>query len=114
MRADVLDGLGGAFDLIVANPPYVRASARPALQPEVRDYEPGVALFGGPQGTDLMAAVVAHAADRLRPGGYVIFEFGAGQDEEVEALLLATPALNVTGIRRDLQGIARTAIARRT
>ena len=112
--ADVLAGIGGPFDLIVANPPYVQAGARPALVPEVRDHEPSVALFGGAVGIELVATMVEQGAERLRPGGHLIFEFGLGQDVEVEELIADTPGLALTGVRRDLQGIARTAVARKS
>jgi release factor glutamine methyltransferase len=112
VHANMLDTLDD-FDLIVANPPYVRQGDRRALQPEVRDYEPGVALFGGDSGFDLVVSVVEQAAARLRPGGFLIFEFGFGQDVAVEELLANTRGITMVGLRRDLQGIARTAIARR-
>jgi release factor glutamine methyltransferase len=114
VHANLLDGLGGPFDLIAANPPYVRQGDRPALQPEVRDYEPPVALFGGSSGIELVAQVVEQASPRLRPGGFLMFEFGFGQDVAVEELIASVPALTMMGVRRDLQGIARTAIARKT
>jgi len=110
VHADVLEGIDGPFDLIVANPPYVRVPDRPALQPEVRDFEPDVALFGGAMGTELLATVVAQAATRLAPRGHLIFEFGFGQDVEVETIIDATPALRLIALKRDLHGIARTAI----
>lgn len=112
-HGDLLDGVAGAFDAIVANPPYVIDHARPALQPEVRDHEPSVALFGGADGLALVARLISGAPARLRAGGYLIFEFGLGQDVEVEDLLEASPELTLVGFRRDLQGIARTAIAKR-
>jgi len=112
VHANMLDTLDD-FDLIVANPPYVRQGDRRALQPEVRDYEPGVALFGGDSGFDLVVSVVEQAAARLRPGGFLIFEFGFGQDDAVEELLAKTRGITMVGLRRDLQGIARTAVARR-
>jgi release factor glutamine methyltransferase len=112
-RTDVLEEEGGPFDLIAANPPYVRAGDRPGLQPEVREHEPEVALYGGADGVDLVARVVSQAASRLRPGGHLIFEFGFGQDMAVEQLIANAPGLTMIGLRRDLQGIARTAIARR-
>jgi release factor glutamine methyltransferase len=112
-HGDLLTGFTGAFDAIVANPPYVIDRARPALQPEVRDHEPSVALFGGVDGLALVTRLVAAAPARLRPGGYLIFEFGLGQDVEVEDLLEASTELTLVGLRRDLQGIARTAIAQR-
>lgn len=113
-QGDLLAGVTGTFDAIVANPPYVIDRARPALQPEVRDHEPPVALFGGVDGLALVTRLIAAAPARLRPGGYLIFEFGLGQDVEVEGLIEASPELTLVGLRRDLQGIARTAIAQRT
>lgn len=112
-RTDVLEDERGPFDLITANPPYVRAGDRRGLQPEVREHEPEVALYGGADGVDLVARVVSQAASRLRAGGHLIFEFGFGQDVMVEQLIADAPGLTMVGLRRDLQGIARTAIARR-
>ena len=113
-HGDLLEGVTGTFDAIVANPPYVIDRARPALQPEVRDHEPPVALFGGADGLTLVTRLVASAPAHLRPGGYLIFEFGLGQDVEVEDLIAESRDLELIGLRRDLQGIARTAIAKRT
>jgi release factor glutamine methyltransferase len=112
-HGDLLEGVTGTFDAIVANPPYVIDRARPALQPEVRDHEPPVALFGGVDGLTLVTRLVAAAPARLRSDGYLIFEFGLGQDVEVEDLVAESPDLELIGLRRDLQGIARTAIAQR-
>jgi release factor glutamine methyltransferase len=110
---DLLDPITSEVDLIVCNPPYVAEVSRPGLQPEVRDHEPSVALFGGRDGLRLLTRLVAGAPARLRNGGYLVFEFGFGQDVEVEALIEATPQLELLELRRDLQGIARTAVARR-
>jgi release factor glutamine methyltransferase len=113
-QANVLVGIDGPFDLIVGNPPYVRRSDQPALQPEVRDYEPSIALFGGDSGVEVVAALVGQAVPRLRMGGHLIFEFGFGQDEAVEELIGTRAGLTLLGLHRDLQGIARTAVAKRT
>jgi release factor glutamine methyltransferase len=112
-HGDLMEGIDRRLDAIVANPPYVVDRAGPALQPEVRDYEPAVALFGGTEGFDLVTRLVAEAPSRLRPGGHLVFEFGLGQDVEVEELLAQAPDLTLVEMRRDLQGIARTAVARR-
>jgi len=112
-HGDLLDGIDGPFDAIVANPPYVVDRAGPALQPEVRDHEPAVALFGGVDGLTLLTRLVADAPTRLRPGGSLVFEFGYGQDIEIEDLLEQSSELRLVGVRRDLQGIARTAIAQK-
>jgi release factor glutamine methyltransferase len=112
-HGDLLDGIDRQVDAIVANPPYVVDRARPALQPEVRDHEPAVALFGGADGLDLLTRLVGEAPSRLRRGGYLVFEFGLGQDVEIERLLDDAPELTMVGVRRDLQGIARTAVSQR-
>jgi release factor glutamine methyltransferase len=112
-HGDLLHGVDGPLDAVVANPPYVVDGARPALQPEVRDFEPAVALFGGREGLDVVTRLVADAPRRLRPGGYLIFEFGLGQDVEIEDLISGAPELDLIELRRDLQGIARTVVARR-
>lgn len=110
---DLLDVIDGVHDAIVANPPYVVDNAKTALQPEVRDYEPDVALFGGVDGLGLLTRLVAGAPAHLRSGGLLVFEFGLGQDVEVENLLAESAELDLVDVRRDLEGIARTAVARR-
>jgi len=110
---DLLDGLQGPFDVITCNPPYVAERDRPGLQPEVRDHEPDVALFGGSDGFHLVERLVRDAAGYLRPGGHLLFEFGLGQDDRVESLVAETAELRLVELRRDLQGIARTAVVER-
>lgn len=110
--ADLLQSVSGTFDLIVANPPYVRSGDRPALQPEVRE-EPDVALYSGPEGLDVTRRLIADGPAFLRHGAHLVFEFGLGQDVEIEDLINASEFLTLVEMRRDLQGIARTAIARR-
>ncbi len=112
-EADLLDDVHGAFDGIFANPPYVFDNAGPALQPEVRNFEPAVALFGGRDGLSLIGRLVAQAPQRIRSGGYLIFEFGYGQDVEIEAFLEASPDLTLVDVKKDLQGISRVAVAKR-
>jgi release factor glutamine methyltransferase len=101
------------FDLIVSNPPYVPEGDRATLQPEVRDYEPAEALFAGPDGLDVIRRLIPAAAKRLKPGGYLVFEIGVGQDRAVTGLISATPGLRMLGLRNDLQGIPRTVVAQR-
>lgn len=107
-----LQGITGTFDVIVANPPYVAEANRDALSPEVR-CEPAVALFGGGAGLDHLAEVVKTAVGSLTPGGWLIMEFGLGQDDAVTDLIAAQPSLRLDRIRGDLQGIPRTAVAQR-
>jgi release factor glutamine methyltransferase len=67
------------WDLIVSNPPYVGEGEKASLQPEVRDFDPGTALFGGPQGWEFPARLIHEAYDRLHASGVLIVEIGAGQ-----------------------------------
>jgi release factor glutamine methyltransferase len=113
VNADVLEGVDGPFDMIVANPPYVRDGDRATLQPEVRDHEPPQALFAGADGLDVIRRLVAQAPTRLESGGMLVFEIGFGQAEAVDHLISGTDGLKMIGLRRDLQGIPRAAIAGR-
>src|SRR6185436_8762411 len=69
----------GAFDLIVANPPYVADGDLAALAPEVRDHEPRRALAGGADGLDVVRALAREVPRVLAPGGSLMVEIGAGQ-----------------------------------
>jgi release factor glutamine methyltransferase len=85
-RATLADGFrGGAFDLVVANLPYVPTGALAGLAPEVRDWEPRAALDGGPDGLDLVRVLVATAPAVLAIGGWLVLEVGVGQAEAVAA-----------------------------
>lgn len=76
-----------SLDVLVSNPPYVPATDEPALQPEVRDYEPAVALYGGPTGNEIYARLVPEAARCLKPGGWIVFELGYRSFDPVTAML---------------------------
>lgn len=111
LRTDMLSGVTEMFDVIVSNPPYVRLADRSGLPPEVCDFEPAIALFGGDDGLDVARSLAAHAIVRLKPGGLLLFECGAGQASGVEELIQDASPLRMLEIRRDLQGIPRVAIA---
>jgi release factor glutamine methyltransferase len=105
-----LAGIRGPIDLIVANPPYVAESDRNGLQPEVRDYEPAAALFGGADGLRDVRAVMRAARERLVDGGRLLMEIGAGQASAVREVVGGMPGLSLLDVRADLQGIPRVAI----
>lgn len=107
-----LDGIAGEFDVITANPPYVRELDRPALGAEIA-YEPMVALFGGLNGLRDLEGVLDTAVSRLRAGGWLLMESGSGQDDAVEMLAGRRPELRLSDIRKDLQGIPRTGLIQR-
>ncbi len=104
-----LDAVDGDFDLIAANPPYVRDRDKRALSTEVL-HEPDVALFGGDTGLNHLDAVLGAALSKLRPGGWLVMEFGFGQEDDVLALVDRHPGLRVDHVRADLQGRNRTVI----
>jgi release factor glutamine methyltransferase len=110
--ASYLGGVEGDFDLIAANPPYVRDRDRPGLGRPVR-HEPEVALFGGDTGLRDIEGVLDTAIAKLRPRGWLVMEFGFGQEVEVRNLVNARQRLEFSRFREDLQGLARTAIIRR-
>jgi release factor glutamine methyltransferase len=112
-QADVLEGIEGAFDLVLSNPPYMPAADASTLQPEVLDYEPPTALFGGDDGLDVVRRLLADAPRVLAPGGRLILEFGMGQDRAVSEAAVAA-GWRVLHIRKDLQGIPRTGVLARS
>ena len=107
-----LDGVDGSFDLITANPPYVREGDKRGLSRDVR-HEPDVALFGGASGLRDIEGVLDTAVAKLRGGGWFVMEFGFGQEDDVRALADRRPELRFDHVRADLQGLARTAIMQR-
>ena len=114
VETSFLHGIEDVADIIVSNPPYVPSLSQPALIPEVRDYEPAVAVFAGEDGLDALRSVVEGAVGRLRPGGWLVMEFGCGQDDCVSALVGGIHGIDVVKIRHDLQDIPRTAVCRRS
>jgi release factor glutamine methyltransferase len=114
VETSYLDGIGDRFDAIVSNPPYVKDEHRALVDRAVVKYEPHVALFGGADGLSGVRAVLDAAGTRLKPGGWVIFEFGLGQDDEVRELVTRYPRYRMLDIKEDLQGIPRTAVVQLT
>ena len=97
-------------DAIVSNPPYVSQGDAATLQPEVRDFEPHLALFAGADGLDIYRRLIPEAWAALRPAGLLALEFCFGQKAALEALL--RPWRNVRFLG-DLAGIPRVALAER-
>ncbi len=81
-----LSGTDPRFDLIVSNPPYIPSGDIAALEPEVRDHEPRLALDGGPDGLDFYRKISAEAAPFLAPAGRLLLEFGDGQAPTLRSL----------------------------
>lgn len=112
VRGHWASAVAGRFDAVVANPPYVESGALPGLPPEVRDYDPPLALDGGPDGLAAYRAIAADLPRLLAPDGLFAAEIGAGQGEEVSRIISAA-GLVVETIVPDLAGIPRCVVARR-
>ena len=100
------------FEIIVSNPPYVPATDRASLSVEVRDHEPGLALFAGPDGLDVYHRLIPAAFAVLESGGYLVMEIGYGQSDAVAGLLKES-GFDQIGFIPDLQGIPRVACGQR-
>ena len=78
----------GKFDMIVSNPPYIPSGEMPDLDSSVKDHEPHLALDGGKDGLDFYRAIVKNYTSALKPGGFLCFEFGMGQGDDVCDILV--------------------------
>ena len=112
VERDLLPALPAPPDLIVSNPPYVPEAERDSLAVDVRDHEPGLALFAGQDGLDTIRRLIPLAARSLAAGGTLVMEIGAGQAPAVRELVANTPALTLDHVTPDLQGIPRVVVAR--
>jgi release factor glutamine methyltransferase len=101
-----------AFDLITANPPYVRSSDMGGLQPEIRDWEPAGALDGGKDGLDYYRAIIPEAGNYLKENGALLFEVGAGQADAVKKVA-SDAGYHGISVIRDCAGIERIVIMAR-
>ena len=109
-----LDQVDGRFDLIVANPPYIPTADISDLPPDVARWDPRAALDGGPDGLDAYRAILGAIGRVLAPGGWAVFEVGAGEADAVSALATAHGLVAVPTdwpLLRDLGGIVRCVVA---
>lgn len=110
-HTDLLRGLPSqAYDFVVSNPPYVGQSEEDQVQLEVRQFEPRGAVFAGPTGLEVIERLLPQARDKLRDGGWLIFEISETIAQACRQLLADWQAVEIS---KDLQGIARVARAMR-
>jgi release factor glutamine methyltransferase len=109
-RSDLLSAVDGAFDLIVANLPYVPSADRETVSREVRR-DPELAVFGGPVGDEIIRTLITTAPGHLRPGGMLALEIGIGQAEALAAFL-AEQNYHEISPRQDFGGVTRFLLAR--
>lgn len=100
------DPISGTFDIILSNPPYIPEGEIAGLSPDVRDFDPGLALSGGTDGLDPYPIIASAAAAHLAPGGQVLVEIGAGQADDIAAIFTAA-GFRPAGRHRDLGGHER-------
>ena len=115
VESDMFSGIDGEFDVIVSNPPYIPPEQIEGLEPEVKDHEPRLALYGGEDGLDYYRALVTEGAMHLRPardgeeGGILIVEIGFDQGVSVPALFREAGFAGVR-VRKDYAGLDRVVI----
>ena len=101
----------GKFDMIVSNPPYITSGEMLELPHSVKNYEPHLALFGGEDGLDFYRAICANYSQCLKPGGYLCFEFGMCQGDDV-CEILTSNSFTILERSRDYNDRERAVIAR--
>lgn len=113
VACDYTAGLSGLFDLIVSNPPYIRAADISELAVEVREYDPRAALDGGADGLDAYRALIPQAADLLAPGAALVVEAGEGQSGPINTLMTIAGLAPTGAPKADLAGIPRAVAGRK-
>ena len=113
VQCDGLAGVSQKVDIVVSNPPYIRSGDIQALQSEVRDFEPHMALDGGPDGLDMLRSLIAECAEHVVAGGTALLEVGSGQADEVCDLMTDTGLWTEVKVQADLSGVDRVVCGRR-
>jgi release factor glutamine methyltransferase len=113
LQVNLLAPLAGKYDLVVSNPPYIGRKEKESLMREVRDHEPEIALYGGEEGYELYADLIAQAARTVIRGGLLVLELGHNSLPAVQPLLDLPRWTNVA-VTNDLAGIPRVIAAERT
>jgi release factor glutamine methyltransferase len=107
------DRLEGRVDMIVCNPPYISTSRLEGDSAHLLESEPREAFDGGPYGISIHQRLIRDAVTFLKPGGWLLFEFGEGQERQAAALLARAKAYEAMSFAHDAQGKPRVAIIRK-
>ena len=111
---DALPGFDGTLDLVISNPPYVATTEAHIPDPEVLDHDPGIALWAGEDGLDVIRLVEQAARRLLKPGGLLVVEHSDRQGQSAPALLEQAGGWTEVADHRDLAGRDRYVTARRS
>lgn len=103
VRGNLFDNVSGTYDVIVSNPPYIVQAEISSLMPEVAQFEPIQALDGGVDGLDFYRKITEEAPKYLKKNGYLFFEIGYDQGQEVQRLMCEAGFMDVAVIK-DLAG----------
>lgn len=106
VQSDIWDNIDGKFDVVISNPPYITAVEMRELMPEVKEYEPELALYGGEDGLDIYKRIIADAKGHMNEGAYILMEIGCGQAGQVSELLVKYGFSEVK-VEKDLAGLDR-------
>lgn len=106
MQSNLFDKIEERFDVIISNPPYIKSGVIPELMEEVRDYEPIGALDGTENGLFFYDAIIKEAPQYLNRGGYLLFEIGCDQAEEV-SVRMENAGFKAVSVVKDLAGLDR-------
>jgi len=105
-------GLEGTIDLIVCNPPYISTKRLEGDRAHLLAHEPREAFDAGPYGLLIHQRVIAEAPEFLKPGGWLLFEFGVGQGRQVRFLFERSKKFNQISLVNDITGLERVAVGR--
>ncbi|MCQ2510125.1 MAG: peptide chain release factor N(5)-glutamine methyltransferase [Lachnospiraceae bacterium] len=111
IQSDLFENIGGRFDMILSNPPYIQTAVIDTLDPEVREHEPHLALDGSKDGLLFYRRIVQEAPDYLNPEGWLCMEIGYDQGEDLKTLLADSGKFTNIEIKKDLSGLDRVALA---
>ncbi|MCK5313315.1 MAG: peptide chain release factor N(5)-glutamine methyltransferase [Desulfobacteraceae bacterium] len=104
---------GPFFDIVISNPPYIKAKDIETLEEEIKSYEPRIALDGGQDGLKCLNEIIMNCSDYLLPGGTLLLEMGFDQKEGVNDIVKTCPDLEQPEFVKDLSGHLRVAIIKK-
>ena len=106
LQSDLFEAVDGKYDILVSNPPYIRSAVVDTLMPEVKDYEPRIALDGEEDGLVYYRRILSDCKKNLKKGGMLFFEIGYDQAEAVKGMMEQAGFLEVT-VKKDFGGLDR-------
>lgn len=106
LQSDLFSEVSGQYEMIVSNPPYIRTSVIEELQKEVKEHDPIIALDGKEDGLYFYREIIRESVKYLVPGGYLLFEIGYDQADDVSAMMKQSGFQDIT-VKKDLAGLDR-------